>query len=386
MLKKLFFPLIGLLATSPLSNCSPRSYNSESQNSSKKHTNKDKDNESEQSIQVERFEAVLQVIEKALSTGTTLDEKTEYLAANDTRIFVFRVESLLRLYESQLKSEIQTEIKSKLEDSRTDFKELEDILGQYIDSRKLIENATKLSASKTVLDYLVKKEVADRANLQKFLTNKKWLDFTNGPIGRVREKISQVKWPAPDDDYQFLLGQFERILAKIGAKEYDTNDLEGGIHELRKDVRWFILATQAVNGVIALNTAPNSCPVPELAAISLPPDVERKYNTLKPATGAVHTCALSKCLFIASLQFSSAVGDAKDIGQAKVFLADALLKSGDVKTASEADSKADTMVRKTLSDIDIYAEAQKLFDTLKKQKVLESLQGELKSCRAQGKD
>jgi len=56
-----------------------------------------------------------------------------------------------------------------------------------------------------------------------------------------------------DADRAFLQTEIARRLAKIAATPYDIDALQEGLHELRKDVRWFAIFCASVDGLVQLD-------------------------------------------------------------------------------------------------------------------------------------
>ncbi len=80
------------------------------------------------------------------------------------------------------------------------------------------------------------------------------LELRGYALGR---KLAREKWPSPSRERKLLAEFLPERLRKMhaAALELDMSDLEGGLHELRRKVRWFSIYAAALEGALTLDLA-----------------------------------------------------------------------------------------------------------------------------------
>jgi hypothetical protein len=301
-------------------------------------------------------------------------ETLDSLIDGNSRIQLFRLESLLRLYARAFPD---------LEKYRLAVKELEDGLGAYAfttdslsfaQDRFKKENQTQAADAarkveqEKVLEGLEKKKATARVVLAKLVERNTLA--SDLPELRSVVRSSLAGW-GPSKDLAFVNRELQRVLKNVKDGRFDFNKLEDGIHEFRRRLRWFPILIDSLDGLILVrDDTPGACPVPALEALAGSAAAKHRYANPALRFPASHPCTISRCLL---WQVSKTV---RDIGRIK----------------DEAQGNA--AVESALDDIDIdiaasnhatpeeSARAKAIRAELFSSRALDSMMAQLSSCKA----
>lgn len=120
-----------------------------------------------------------------------------------------------------------------------------------------------------------------------FMKTSAWFKGGSESFGaKVAAEVDRIEnsgtLPTPVEERDLALTEFAKVLKKIQAKVYDFNEVETGIHELRRDLRRFSYLADGYKGLI--QTDYNTCPLNGNVA-SQPKPVKGQY-----------VCQVSSCL------------------------------------------------------------------------------------------
>lgn len=241
--------------------------------------------------QMARFNQGLDSLEALLKS----DKDTEKVVRNlidssDGRIAAFNLQALGKIYAKQ--GDLFASI-------RKDFKTIEDGIGT---ADKWISLKNKDKEKKAVADFAAA------------LKKDQWSINGQSPkMQKIRSDLKNYAWPTPAQDRQFILGQLGLDLEKIKATSYDFGKLEegNGLHEFRREVRWFTIKARVLNGLFNFK-AGNACPVEELKPLLDSPIATSKYAQLPVNPAEKNPCAVTKCLFIDMASIVESIGAIKD--------------------------------------------------------------------------
>lgn len=156
-----------------------------------------------------------------------------------------------------------------------------------------------------------------------WLEARAWLDHRYLPEeGEVRlrtrrlgETLAAQPWPNPKKERKALV-QFlhDRVLAvHEAAKGLDLTELEDGVHELRRKIRWLSIYAAALDGAIQLD--PKAEPPPGWSRYLTPAVVDNPFNVLPKGDGSIEPILLPAPLFYALSWMIAEIGDLKDRAQ-----------------------------------------------------------------------
>lgn len=299
--------------------------------------------------QIARFEKWLTPLEKSLLTESA-EEAADNLIVGKARVLTFNLQALGKLYGGEDK---------KFSKFKKDFKELEDGIGEYKKWRDILEEAQDRGASSSKIQKLKKKMEAGKGTLVKLLDKEDWVEAKK--IKKYRKFLKKYEFGSYKKDKKIVLNLLIDDLEKIAGTEFDMTILEhgNGLHELRREIRWYLIKAKVLNGLVQYNDNPGVCSIEKYAKLPFQPIANSKYAVLYKSALEKSPCLISKCLFLALVQKVDQFGDFKDQIESDLNLQDILTDDTPVKYIDELN---------------------KLYDEMKETQVLEAMAGELKSC------
>ncbi|MCM2277900.1 MAG: hypothetical protein NDJ89_07465 [Oligoflexia bacterium] len=92
-----------------------------------------------------------------------------------------------------------------------------------------------------------------------FLIEERLILATPSRMEELRQDLISTRWPDAEGDLDFVVRRIAEELEEYHGKTYDLTKAELGMHELRRDVRWFSYYAKALNGLIRASR--DSCPL-----------------------------------------------------------------------------------------------------------------------------
>jgi len=234
----------------------------------------------------------------------------------DARQQLFRLESLLRLYARQFPD---------LDKYRLVVKEVEDGLGSYtfaVDAHKFARDrfrdenraaapsAMRKDGQDKILASLDKKKEAARVAFEKIVDRSTLIDALPELQSVVPETF--VGWSS-SADRAYVNSELERMLKIVRDRRLNFNLLEDGIHEFRRNLRWFPIVVDSLDGLIVLGEdAPGACPVPALEALKGSRAARHRYANPALRNPATRPCTISRCLMWGVVKAVDDIGRLKD--------------------------------------------------------------------------
>ncbi len=304
------------------------------------------------------------------SEGETLSR----LIQSDLRFEVFKLEALFRIYEKMYGDLERNKRGAAAEKLRKEIKKFEDRLGQFSDSQKLVKWMESRVGSETdqeVLKEFENHQARSRKDLAEIIRDWK----SKGRIESLANDIDYLIDYEYLEERQYLLIQLSENLKKVHKKKYDLSKLEGpdGIHELRRDLRWFAITATALNGMVTLSK--KGCPNRAFKNIQ-ESDLDLKYSKL-PRTQE-KACPIAECAYFALLKVIKELGELKDLGQRHAAVVSVLLDRKMVRERKQAVLHAERLVGKSLQSI--HLESEKLYHWVMGTDLLKELRKSLKDC------
>lgn len=272
-----------------------------------------------------RFDQWLDVLEKPLSSTDKKREAVEALLKEpSTRAATFNLQALGRVYSDQGKG---------FEKLRAEVKKLEDALGEVY-KWKGLNDPDKLDKAKD--------------QLAEVLKDGKWYGDGKSPrIKKFRKFLKKFDFPSEKKDLKYIVSRLAHQLKKIDETSYDVSILEhgNGLHELRRELRWFLIEANVVDGPVTLRPA-RSCPIDAYKPL-LDEAEEKNYGMLTPNRQLeVSPCRISKCLYLGVNKLVNKFGDYKD--EAEQLLGDSSSDKVPEQLRVKAEKKYSEMVENGL--------------------------------------
>ncbi|QEM03112.1 hypothetical protein DIU31_006095 [Mucilaginibacter rubeus] len=318
----------------------------------------------------EQFTPLLLQISALLTKAREAQDPAQLLYEKNFRAPLFQLEALSRIYSSTgPKKKRFTKLKIK-------FKRLEDLLGQidYFDAfaKQFSGNAR---IPETVLAYFQSNKEKSMQELNKVLKDKGWLDGSQ--VSKIGTRITKVDWKPKAEHHARLLDLYQTETGRIknfaDGEQVSFNDIEAGIHEFRRKLRWLSIYAQALRGCIKLvavekeRTFLKNYVTDEVAG--------SPYNKLPPPENErFYPLALSKYDFYALSWMIEKLGILKDQGLAILALSKAIKETDKIKDDREVIIRADQYLGDQAIALDnVLADANKIKDQFFKDRVLENL-------------
>lgn len=185
---------------------------------------------------------------KALALSRSAKQTPElYLYKNGARNILFRIEGLLRICR-KIYDKKTFNVKYKL------VKSLEDGLGAIDHFDALAKEYAESGQPKSVISYFSKNSSNQVINFKKIISETNLC--STGFFEDFSKVMSETKWyeavKEKEKIRKFLIRQIEKIEEDFKSGELNFNDIELGIHEVRRRIRWISIYASSLNGLVQL--------------------------------------------------------------------------------------------------------------------------------------
>ena len=197
---------------------------------------------------LERFTFFLGQVKELLDRSKTESNPAWWLFKNNARVPFFMLEALAKFYGTC------HNIK-KFEKLKVHFKMVEDGLGQIDYYNSLIINKQiDQQLTEQGRKYLKDKLDQQIALLNDILIEKEWLSADDKRIKKINKRLKKVVWLGPKEELKALSGFYKKSITNINEfvieTQFQFNDIETQVHELRRRLRWLSIYPQAFLGLI----------------------------------------------------------------------------------------------------------------------------------------
>ena len=258
------------------------------------------------------------------------------------RTTMFQLECLARTHKSVLDEETFAPLHAA-------FKSLEDALGAVDFSDAL---ATRLGAADVDTElkaYFVGRRSEAAQLTGKLLAHGGWWtegDKASVAFANVLDAIESFRWPSLRKERKLLLEFFadstNDLKDKLSEGGFDFDELEAGVHELRRKIRWLSILPASLDGLFVRR---EGGPIdPALAAYCTPKVLGSPYNRFAPREDVSDPIELESSSFLAVSWLIAELGALKDRGQ----LTDAFTMAA--QDLEDGPKTAAARVRKALGD------------------------------------
>lgn len=246
--------------------------------------------------QVERFEIWVRDLKASMTLSSDVNVVVDQLVKSEARNSTFHIQGLARLYQNQ---------DARFKALWADVKELEDAIGEY-DKWKTLDGAKSKEAKK---------------DLFRLLEKEGW--SKNGKSPKLDEISSQLRaynWDNYPGDRAYVLVQLKVHLDYLVRTEFDVTRLEltdgdgNGLHELRREVRWFLIEAKALNGMIAYDASP-TCSVEIYNELLQSRWATHKYAKFTRGEREIDPCFVEQCLILGLVKSVDGLGNLKDAAE-----------------------------------------------------------------------
>ncbi len=335
----------------------------------------------------ERFLKWGAVVSEKLNVSRDPSAVVDAAMDKDVRRQVFLVEGLFKMYRKEM---------PELVPQYEAIKAFEDSLGAYSYARGMVKLAEEKGLDPKIKAHLAHESAAAREALTKVVADG-WIPDEQGRVPAIAdmvEALAKADFGTYEEDRQFLRAELEDIVKdldrdmKLDADEggYDLTQLQGpiGLHEFRRDIRWFSVCAEAVDGLVQLTTERN--PVKEYKNLIITDENDPKFvsdlstskfvklPTAERENGAFE---IPLSLYTANMKGVLDFGGAKDGGEEIEGIAHALQAIGEADDLASAMAKATEMLGYPATYFDdALKKGQEMFEEMKDNKLYKALKKE----------
>lgn len=257
-----------------------------------------------------RLQVQFDILRQTYATVSDFNQMPQKMIEVDLRVVFMRIEAIARSYSDYFKD--GSEDAKRLENIFKQAKSLEDNMGVLADAVKLPTVLDTIKAPADLIAFAKKKSAQTLQQFVPYLKQKGW-----GPdlksLTTIESVAKNINWPKDEsEDRVTVISRIAKESKDIAEKSYPLDDLDKGIHQLRKDLRWVLLETQASNGLIVRDDS--SCPIPEYQGLVIAPVAASKYGVLSPSSSETNPCKITGCTYLAVVTHNLNIGDLKDFG------------------------------------------------------------------------
>jgi hypothetical protein len=245
-------------------------------------------------------------------------------------------------------------------------------------------NAKKLKVkpniSKIFEEELDREVLQGRLDYADFLVKNEWVGKNPESLKLMEKAATVLGSMSEEEDLKMMKKNIIDYIKETKSKEFDMDDLEGGIHPLRRHLRWISFMFQTLN-IFALYHPDSTnvaiagkpyLPNPDFPGEPLDPAAQR-YATLKNTGTTLKPIYIYKNVYEYLTLLISELGKAKEVGQRIDRFAHIYRKSGLARNEKEAYAMAEKLASLHPLYMDYRQHAHDLQDGLEKSGLLDEL-------------
>ncbi len=254
-------------------------------------------------------------------------EKTKLMMKEDMRKTFFRLQALARMLEPQGRDFFR--------EQREYFKSLEDATGKLDLAAALRKEAEQIGNTRLVAHFQKQEVAAQRFLLSTMRASGLW-NKPEATIAKLkRDFVDNGNWETGSKEREFLIkiiSNYAKDLHKsVKENEFDNADIEKGLHELRRRLRWILIQAMSLDGFVQLQSAPK--PKKEISSwftgvrAENPELLIGKFmRTSSPVVDAPILVPQSEFALITDLV--SKIGKSKDSAEMQIYFKEAMEATG----------------------------------------------------------
>lgn len=278
-----------------------------------------------------RFQIHLNALSEVLEAAQLTNEPALVIYKSSARQSLFYLQALARIYK-----EIHN--KKRFEKMRLAFKMLEDQLGKidYYDGFVKLFSKNK-AVPKSIIQNLKQHCDLELNNLNELLLEHNWISAEKPKISSIQKELVTASWKEVEEERiaiaKVFIKHIEEIEYKYEIGILNFNDLEHGVHEFRRQLRWISIYAQALNGLIQLKPIENSHTTLDLYLSKQV--LESAFNKMPEVASISKSICFQSANFYALSWMIAESGQLKDEGLSTVCLETAMAELGMSKTEAQ---------------------------------------------------
>jgi hypothetical protein len=271
-----------------------------------------------------RFQIHLKALNEVLEAAQLTSEPAIFIYKSKARQSLFYFQALARIYKG-------IHNKKRFEKMRLAFKMFEDQLGKidYYDGFVKILSKNK-AVPKSIIQNLKQHYDLELNNLKELLLEHNWINTEKSKIVSIQNELATASWKNQEEERgaiaQVFIKHIEEIEYKYEIGILNFNDLEHGVHEFRRQLRWISIYAQALNGLIQLKSIENSHPTIDLYLTKQV--LEGPFNKMPEVVSISKSICFQAANFYALSWMIAESGQLKDEGLSTVCLETVMAEIG----------------------------------------------------------
>jgi hypothetical protein len=317
-----------------------------------------------------RFEIQLKKADQLLKTAIAKRNPAFFLQQENIRSLFFHLEGLARAY-----SAIGPQKKSFRKLLLT-FKDMEDMMGR-IDNLSMLNKRfeSEEEIPEDIRNWFRSELDRELLDANRILKNKGWLGGEK--VLKIRSILDDINWDNDKKEYTLLKKFYQSEITKI--QEFGNNskvkfeNIESGIHEFRRKLRWLSIYAHAFNGKFQLVDDNEKHPLlDKYLSIDI---VNSPYSKLPQLEGhKIEPVRLLKWKFFSISWLIEQLGALKDKGLLTNDLIKAIIATGAAVNENDATFLAKKWLKKTYTPLkSILSLSSRITSTFFKDQVLNNL-------------
>lgn len=275
--------------------------------------------------QLLRFEKPIATLEALLTpealAADKLDATLDEIVKRDARGRLFALEGLLRIYDA---------IQPSLAPHLGPIKEAEDAIGHYTERVEYLDYAKALEAPGPVLEVLTARAQDGRERLREQLA------AMPATLAALRRALDATHWLGEAEDAEAVLAEIARELRRYAKKKYDLRELQSGVHELRRNLRWFLVYVQALDGLVLLERARGPIKLNAYSYLETHPIAQSRFSKVPANLSLGWVTQISNAYFLALSKIVNELGEVKSHAEAVEAMAEAFEETNALDGAEKA--------------------------------------------------
>lgn len=303
---------------------------------------------------MQRFQGPLLELQLLLKNKKNQKDMGLFLFENGARNHLFKLEALCRIYKNISSKKI-------FEPLGEAFKLAEDQLGKIDYYQAFLK---EFSAIKNIpASFLRYFKNGSERELKVFneMINEPDLIISQIKSDNFLTLLSQVNWPSREDERKsitiYFADQIEKLVRRYENGELHFNDMENGLHEFRRKLRWISIYAQTLNGLVQLKKTKLTT---ESFKSYLTADIlNSPFNKLPAASKGIKTIDIQAPLFYALSWIIQESGNLKDEGL-RILAVNEALKQSDLKTKEAVNTLKTQLIPKTNASVNEISEKMEI--------------------------
>ncbi len=252
------------------------------------------------------------------SKNLPITQTLERLLNADVRKSFFKLQSLSKVYENLNPDEFKQ--------LRNFFKASEDALGRYALQHDLRTMAEKIQ-NQDLLNFFISTEIESQKNLSELLQKQGWVNQPEKLSSDLKNKMFEINTlDNAKQDKKFLIENLtsdtNKLSKEIDESKFDEAEIEKGLHELRRRLRWLLIQIGSMDGYTVRQSETDLSPAVE----NLYQQINRTYGNLEqkikiasPSPQTPAPIVIPRKIELILSYYVKVIGDFKD--KAEVFIA-----------------------------------------------------------------